>query len=129
MLRDSEGATSIKEVGGKSLPNDWNSFNEINYLVFGVSGEDYLNELYGYLQSEKFEGKDVETELAKKEDQNKTRAHYKDKKKTTTTYIRDEMHHKTNECEYDQDNVATGIKNLQIIISELSEAAPQKAEQ
>jgi ABC-type cobalamin/Fe3+-siderophores transport system ATPase subunit len=118
VLRDKDGFTYVEEVKGKSLPKDWRSFNEINYLVFGVGGLDYLNELYGFLESELGDWIDVDNELAKKEVQDKQRQKLGDKKMTMTSYIRHEIHHKTNETKYEPKDIDVGIENLRTIISE-----------
>lgn len=118
VLRDADGATYIKEVAKKSLPDEWRSFSEINYQVFGVNGEDYLNELYGYLETNLGSWRNVDKELAKKEKPDKERSHLKDDKMTMTSYIRHEIHHRTNEKEYTPKDVIAGVSNLQSIITE-----------
>lgn len=115
VLRDSDGATKIQPIKDKTLPKEWRSFAEINYKVFDVNAEDYLNELYGYLELKKIK---VDDELAKKEKQEMTRKHLQTQKITKTTYIRHEIHHKTGENKYSIGDVKNGIKNLQEIISE-----------
>jgi ABC-type cobalamin/Fe3+-siderophores transport system ATPase subunit len=118
VLRDSEGSTYIKEIVGKSLPETWRSFSEINYQVFGVNGEEYLNELYGYIESKFNNWKDVDNELMKKEKQDKQRKHLGSRKMTMTSYIRHEIHHKTSAITYTHSDVIMGISNLQAIITE-----------
>ena len=116
VLRDTDGATEVKTIKNKTLPEEWRSFAEINYKVFNVNAEDYLNELYGYLESKKIK---VDNELANKEPQETTRKYSKDQKMTMTTYIRHEIHHKTGENEYKAEDVEKGIENLQFIIENL----------
>lgn len=120
ILRDSDGATQINPVESKTLPEVWRSFAEINYKVFGVNGEDYLNELYGYLESKLNNNwKNVENELKNKEDQNKNRQYLGNTTSiTTTSYIRHEIHHRAGESEYNKNDIEAGIQNLQTIISE-----------
>lgn len=118
VLRDADGATYVEEVAKKSLPEDWRSFSEINYQVFGVNEMDYLNELYGYIESKLGNWKNVDKELATKEAQDKKRKYLGDGKMTATSYIRHEIHHRTKEEEYTLDDVTAGISNLQTIITE-----------
>lgn len=117
--RDSDGATEIKTIENKVLPEDWRSFAEINYKVFDVNAEDYLNELYGYLESKLGAWKSVENEIKTKEAQNQTRQYLGNSTTMTmTSYVRHEIHHRTGENEYNEDDIKTGIKNLETIISE-----------
>src|SRR3989344_409989 len=118
VLRDSEGSTYAKEVVDKFLPPEWRSFSEINYQVFGVNEEDYLNELYGYLETKLGNWRDVDKELAKKENKDKERNYLKGEKMTMTSYIRNRIHHRTNEKDYEPKDVIVGINNLQTISKE-----------
>lgn len=97
------------------MPPEWRSFSEINYQVFGVNEEDYLNELYGYLETKLGNWKNVDKELAQKETKDKVRNYLKGEKMTTTSYIRHEIHHRTNEKDYEPRDIIVGINNLQII--------------
>ncbi len=116
--RDDSGSTCIDEVIGKFLPKEWRSFNEINYRVFGVCGRDYLNDMYGYVESKLGGWKSVDNELAKIETQEKQRSYFPNYKMTMTSYIRHEVHHKTNEVSYGPADVDSGIRNLEKIISD-----------
>jgi len=113
VLRDSDGATEIKQIEEKTLPEKWRSFAEINYKVFGVNAEDYLNELYGYLESENIK---VDDKLSEKESQDNTRKHLGSKKMTLTTCIRHEIHHRSGETKYDDENIKKGKKDMKLSV-------------
>jgi len=51
VIRDIDGATSIESFSDKAL--DYESFPEVNYLIFGVASTDYLLQLYQSAEEEK----------------------------------------------------------------------------
>lgn len=117
VLRDKDGATYINNDIKKYLPKEWRSFSEINYQVFGVNGEDYLNELYGYLEDKLKSCKKVDDELEKQgQTKNQKRAYLKDYIMTTGSSLRHEIHHRTQEIPLNKTDIDDTIEKLQKII-------------
>lgn len=50
LLKNEDGKVNVVAVEKSDLP--YPSLNEINFLAFGESNEEYHNELYGYIESE-----------------------------------------------------------------------------
>lgn len=126
--RDQDGATFINDQINKYLPNSWRSFSEINYQVFGVNSNDYLNELYGYVENVICNNKwrRVDTLLEEKgQTKNQARAFFTDlnpeDKITIGSAIRHEIHHPTQETVIDATDVNATISILQNIISDNNE--------
>lgn len=89
----------VCDVKKADLP--YPSLNEVNYLAFNESDEEYHNELYGYIESEEIlidykNGK--KTILYKKEieDKKTKQKSIKEEQKILSEYIRHQIHHPEN---------------------------------
>lgn len=98
--RNKDGYTEVSNLEvGKVFP--YMSYNEINWLTFGVNGLQYLNELYGYLE-ERLGGRYcVDYQIyCLGQSRSEIRKQYNGKYKSCIcTAIRDEFHHNTGETD------------------------------
>jgi len=91
------------------------SLNEVNYLAFGESDEEYHNELYGYIESEQLLNefyKDKTTMVYIPE--NKDGSQKEEQDKILSEYIRHQIHHPENKR-----NTRFSHEQLQISIDEM----------
>lgn len=91
VIQNDENEKGIISIEEARLPIP--SLNEVNFLAFGEAGEEYHDELYGYLENEKY--------LDEYEKSKDTRAYIKEIKNggvqiTLTRYIRHQIHHPEN---------------------------------
>lgn len=98
LIKDSD-KKEVCDVKKADLP--YPSLNEVNYLAFNESDEEYHNELYGYIESEEIlidykNGK--KTILYKKEieDKKTKQKSIKEEQKILSEYIRHQIHHPEN---------------------------------
>ncbi len=112
----------IKNDNGKEIVNveqgdlPYPSLNEVNYLAFGESNDEYHNELYGFIESEQVlenykTGKT--TMLYKKQSRNGT---IREEQKVLSEYIRHQIHHPEN-----SENDRFTFEQLQESIGDLRE--------
>lgn len=83
----------VKKVEPSQLP--YPSLNEVNFLAFGEVDAEYHNELYGYIESNRWLDeykKGKEKTLYRQEQKNQV----KEKSKIWTEYIRHQIHHPEN---------------------------------
>lgn len=105
----------IINIEKHSLP--YPSLNEVNFLAFNESDEGYHNELYGYIESEKWleefqVGK--ETRLYKKQEQNRQREY----EVILSKYIRHQIHHPENKLNsrFTSDELLKSIQDMRNFI-------------
>ena len=106
-----EDVIEIQNIEQGELP--YPSLNEVNYLAFGESNDEYHNELYGFIESEQQlnefkNGKD--TMLYKKV----IRGNIREEQITLSEYIRHQIHHPEN-----TENVRFTNEQLQQSIGEM----------
>ena len=87
VYKEKNKVTKIEKIEGKKI-----SYAEVNYEIFGISSNDYHNELYGFLE---------DTDKAKLDNLLKDKKWYNSKTSTTSdvslaTYIRHSIHHPEN---------------------------------
>ena len=114
LIKDEDGRKKIVSVEKNNLP--YPSLNEVNFMAFGESDEEYHNELYGYIESEcklnKYkQGKSTRSYERKNED-----GSTKTEQKILSEYIRHLIHHPENKC-----NPPFTSEELQKSISEMRE--------
>jgi predicted ATP-dependent endonuclease of OLD family len=93
LIKEENGNKNIKSIEYANLP--YPSLNEVNYLAFNESDEEYHNELYGYIESEN---------LLNDYKRGKTTITYKrlrrgqevEEQKILSEYIRHQIHHPEN---------------------------------
>lgn len=100
-LLDFEYLLLVKNGNGKEIINiekgelPYPSLNEVNYLAFGESNDEYHNELYGFIESEQLlnEYKIGKTTMLYKKSRNGIII---DEQKVLSEYIRHQIHHPEN---------------------------------
>lgn len=110
LIKDGE-EKEVLNIEKNNLP--YPSLNEVNYLAFGESNDEYHNELYGFIQSE---------ELLSEYKQGKTKILYKKQKNgriieqqiVLSEYIRHQIHHPEN-----RENERFTFRQLQNSIGEM----------
>ena len=109
------GDTEIERADSGLL----NSYAEVNYSVFEVAGNDYHNELYGYLESTD-EGKAKLDGLPKNKKWYNTKFE-KDESVSWSKYIRNSIHHPENKQNkgYEDDDLRRSIETMQELVKEL----------
>lgn len=100
-MLDFEHLQLIKDGVGKEVINiersnlPYPSLNEVNYLAFGESDDEYHNELYGFIESEEMLSdfkNDKETMLYRKQ----WRGQMREQQIVLSEYIRHQIHHPEN---------------------------------
>ena len=135
-LRKNNEEVKILELKDRVLPNV--SANEINFIAFGLATEEYHNELYGHLESEKFFVFD--SNIGKQHSIGDTSEHYNEddqqncdycniyfqKGKKTPDYIsihkfiRHQIHHPENtiQARFKQEQLKESIEKMRSLILE-----------
>jgi predicted ATP-dependent endonuclease of OLD family len=124
-MLDFEHLQLIKEGEGKEVINiersnlPYPSLNEVNYLAFGESNDEYHNELYGFIESEKMltafkQGK--ATMLYRKQLKNGIR----EEQKVLSEYIRHQIHHPENEknIQFTNEQLQESIGEMRIFVND-----------
>ena len=117
LLRGQGQRISIESIAENTLP--YPSLNEVNYLAFNESNEEYHNELYGYIESE---NKLKDFKSGKQERQyiklGKDGAQIH-QQLILTEYIRHQIHHPENKLnsKYTSDELQNSIALMRTFIS------------
>lgn len=121
-LLEFEHLQLIKNGNGKEVINvesgdlPYPSLNEVNYLAFGESNDEYHNELYGFIESEQLLNDykiNKETILYNRQLSN---GNIREEQKILSEYIRHQIHHPEN-----PENVRFTNEQLQQSINEMRE--------
>ncbi len=95
LLKEENGEIKVIQIERNNLP--YPSLNEVNFLAFGESNEEYHNELYGYIE---LEGKLTDFKNGKETHSytrmNENGSPGKTSNITLTEYIRHQIHHPEN---------------------------------
>ena len=119
LIKDREdGGREIINVEKNKLP--YPSLNEVNYLAFGESNDEYHNELYGFIESEKM------LEAYKKDkpmmlyNQKLRNGNIKEKQIVLSEYIRHQIHHPENleNKRFEEKQLQQSIEEMRTFISE-----------
>lgn len=109
------------------------SYNEINYLAFGIVSEEYHNELYGQIENDKEMSnynKDKEKFLYHRESYNKKTGvtTIKDEYNSKTKIIRDQIHHPENRYNnrFTYSDLKQSIESMRKFIQEYQNARTSK---
>src|SRR5690554_622553 len=115
-LIKSEQSKEVVSVERNELP--YPSLNEVNFLAFGESNDEYHNELYGFIESEEL--------LADYKDGKETIEYIRIKRngdlmqeqKIVSEYIRHQIHHpeNTNNARYTDEQLQTSINDMRVFI-------------
>ena len=118
------GDTEIERADSGLL----NSYAEVNYSVFEVAGNDYHNELYGYLESTD-EGKAKLDGLPKNKKWYNTKFE-KDESVSWSKYIRNSIHHPENKQNkgYEDDDLRRSIETMQNLVWEMKDEEKAKVD-
>ena len=105
VVKQGNKKTKLERIKGQG-----SSYSEVNYEVFGISTNDYHNELYGYLE-------DIEKTKLENLPQNKKWYNEKTKKTdgvSLATYIRHSIHHpeNTSNAKFTDNELTESIKSL-----------------
>ncbi|WP_437372639.1 ATP-binding protein [Maribacter litoralis] len=124
-MLDFEHLQLIKDGVGKEIINversnlPYPSLNEVNYLAFGESNDEYHNELYGFIESEQMltdykNGK--ETMLYKKQ----WRGQINEQQIVLSEYIRHQIHHpeNTENIRFTNEQLQQSIGEMRIFIND-----------
>ena len=114
-----EGAQKeVVNVERNELP--YPSLNEVNFLAFGESNEEYHNELYGYIESEELladyqNGKETIEYIRIKRN-----GDLQEEQKIVSEYIRHQIHHpeNTHNRNYTNEELQQSIKDMREFIEE-----------
>ena len=115
-LIKSEPLKEVVSVERSELP--YPSLNEVNFLAFGESNDEYHNELYGFIESEEL--------LANYKDGKETIEYIRitrngdlmTEQKIVSEYIRHQIHHpeNTHNDKYTDEQLQTSINNMRVFI-------------
>lgn len=112
LIKEGEGeGKEVINIERSNLP--YPSLNEVNYLAFGESNDEYHNELYGFIESEEMLGtfkQDKPRMLYRRQLKNGIR----EEQKVLSEYIRHQIHHPEN-----TDNLRFTNEQLQQSIGEM----------
>jgi len=120
LIKEKNGNKNIKSIEYANLP--YPSLNEVNYLAFNESDEEYHNELYGYIESEN---------LLNDYKRDKTTVTYKrlrrgqevEEQKILSEYIRHQIHHPENRLNprFTYEQLQESINLMRNFINELEQ--------
>ena len=118
------GDTEIERADSGPL----NSYAEVNYSVFEVAGNDYHNELYGYLASTK-EGRDKLKGLPKYSKPWHNERTGKPENVSLSTYIRHSIHHPENRNNpgFTESELGRSIEMMRDLVWEMKDEETAKA--
>lgn len=115
-LIKSEPLKEVVSVERSELP--YPSLNEVNFLAFGESNDEYHNELYGFIESEEL--------LASYKEEKETIEYIRitrngdlmTEQKIVSEYIRHQIHHpeNTHNDKYTDEQLQTSINNMRVFI-------------
>lgn len=111
-----EPIKEVVNVEKSELP--YPSLNEVNFLAFGESNDEYHNELYGYIESEEllveYKGGRDKVEYIRI----KPNGDLKTEQKIVSEYIRHQIHHpeNTNNAPYTDEQLQTSINDMRVFI-------------
>jgi predicted ATP-dependent endonuclease of OLD family len=115
-LIKSEQLKEVVSVERNELP--YPSLNEVNFLAFGESNDEYHNELYGFIESE-----DVLTDYKDGKEtieyiKIKSNGNLMSEQKIVSEYIRHQIHHpeNTHNARYTDDQLQTSINDMRVFI-------------
>ncbi len=116
LLRKNDNQVSIENINKNELP--YPSLNEVNYLAFNESNDEYHNELYGFIESE--------NKLVEYKNGLLKRDYIKQNKNGTTQtiqielseFIRHQIHHpeNTNNTRFSNDELQASIERMRAFI-------------
>jgi predicted ATP-dependent endonuclease of OLD family len=117
LIKDGESKEVINVERG-NLP--YPSLNEVNYLAFGESNDEYHNELYGFIESEELLSNfkiGRTTMLYKRQ----TRSGIKEEQKVLSEYIRHQIHHpeNTKNTRFTHEQLQESIEDMRVFISDI----------
>ena len=108
--------TKIIKVQEKTLP--FPSLNEVNFLAFGESDENYHNELYGYIEGEEWLEEFKNCQKTKEYIRELKNGTQRKEKKIISEYIRHQIHHpeNPNNNKYTKKELQESIKKMRCFI-------------
>ena len=120
LIKEENGNKNIKSIEYANLP--YPSLNEVNYLAFNESDEEYHNELYGYIESENLlndykRGKPTITYKRLRKGQEV------EEQKILSEYIRHQIHHPENRLNprFTYEQLQESINLMRNFINELEQ--------
>lgn len=128
-LLDFEHIKLIKESPNKEVVNvqraelPYPSLNEVNFLAFGESNEEYHNELYGYLESEEVLAQYKVGRETIQYIRIKRSGDLQDEQKVISEYIRHQIHHpeNTHNPRFTDDQLQGSINEMRVFIQGLED--------
>jgi len=120
LVKNGEENKEIINIERSNLP--YPSLNEVNYLAFGESNDEYHNELYGFIESEEILNEykeNKETMLYKKQ----WRGQVREQQIVLSEYIRHQIHHpeNTENIRFTNDQLQQSIGEMRIFINNNTE--------
>lgn len=114
-LIKSEQLKEVVSVERNELP--YPSLNEVNFLAFGESNDEYHNELYGYIESEELLA-DYKNGKQTVEYKRTINGEQRLEQKIVSEYIRHQIHHPENtiNARYTDDQLQTSINDMRVFI-------------
>jgi len=117
LIKDGEEEKEIINIERSNLP--YPSLNEVNYLAFGESNDEYHNELYGFIESEEMlssfkDGKP--TILYKRQ----LRSGIREEQKVLSEYIRHQIHHpeNTENTRFTNEQLQQSIGEMRVFVND-----------
>lgn len=128
-LLDFEHIKLIKESPNKEVVNvqraelPYPSLNEVNFLAFGESNEEYHNELYGYLESEEVLEQYKNGRETIQYIRIKRNGDLQEEQKVISEYIRHQIHHpeNTHNPRFTDDQLQGSINEMRVFIQSSEE--------
>lgn len=120
LVKNGISCKEVIKVEKGNLP--YPSLNEVNYLAFDESSEEYHNELYGYIDAKKQLQNYIKGKPKMNYRQLNLDGSLVDKQKTLTEYIRHQIHHpeNSNNPRYTFDQLQQSIGEMRAFIKTIS---------
>lgn len=117
-LIKSEPEKEVVTVQRSELP--YPSLNEVNFLAFGESNDDYHNELYGFIESEGLLAEYKDGKVTINYIRIKQSGDLLTEQKMVSEYIRHQIHHpeNTHNARYTDEQLQTSINDMRVFIED-----------
>ncbi|TEW53080.1 hypothetical protein E2R68_13770 [Psychromonas sp. RZ22] len=115
-LIKSEQSKEVVSVERNELP--YPSLNEVNFLAFGESNDEYHNELYGFIESEELLADYKDGKETIKYIRIKRNGDLMSEQKIVSEYIRHQIHHpeNTHNARYTDEQLQASINDMRVFI-------------
>ncbi len=118
LIKKGDNCIEVVDIERNNLP--YPSLNEVNFLAFGESNEEYHNELYGFIESENRLGDYKSGKSTREYVKILRNGNTQTVQITSSEYIRHQIHHpeNNNNVKFTNDELQSSITEMRTFINE-----------